>query len=235
MDEVPDCPACGGNSAVTAITHGDTVTYRCAATYAHDDRAPRFWTVTKAPPRAASAPRTPRAPRAAGSSASRSSSSRASRPAAKAVPPATTAELTEPLLGVMESLPTGWIEHGVIEYRFRQDHPELFGRHVADAGHVLLRDGASSGTTASGTRFATALFKLEREGKLTHYNAVPTGAAWQQDRLVGYWAVRPKPPKDQVLTWEDYATGTLERPDGGWTDEDRAEVARLASAYGRRR
>ena len=66
---------------------------------------------------------------------------------------------------------------------------------------------------------------------MTHYNAEPTGEAWQQDKLVGYWAVRPKPPKDQVVTWEEYATTTLGRPDGAWTDEDRAEVARLAAKY----
>lgn len=228
-DPVPDCPTCGGNSAVTATATADAISYRCAATYAHDDRAPRFWTVPK---RRTPAPRatktagttTPRAPR--------KSAAKSSAP----TPAPTTAELTEPLQAVIETLPAAWIEHGVIEYRLRQDQPQLFGKHVADAGHVLFREGATSGTTASGTRFATALLRLEREGGVTHYNAAPTGEAWQQDKLVGYWATRrPKPPRDQVLTWEEYATTTLGRPDGAWTDEDRAEVVRLAAEHGRHR
>ena len=227
MDVVPDCPTCGGNSAVTATTTGDTVTYRCAATYAHDDHQPRFWTVARDQPRAPRAastrtttPRstTPRTPRA--------TTPRAAR--AAAAPTTTAAELTEPLLGVLQTLPHVWIEHGVVEYALRTLRPELFGRHVADAGHVLLRDGAGSGTTASGLRFATALFKLEREGAVTHFNAPPTGGAWTQDRLVGWWAIRPKPPRTDLLSWETFAVDTLGREDGDWTDEDRAEVARLA-------
>ncbi len=224
MEPVPECPTCGGSSAVTATATADATTYRCAATYAHDDRAPRFWTVPRRKPRAAPAPKDPNAPpkprKAAG------------KTAAKSAPAPTTAELTAPLLAVLESLPKAWIEHGVIEYRLRVDQPELFGKHVADKGHAAL-NGATKGATASGTRFATALLRLEREGSVTHYDAAPTGEAWQQDNVVGYWAVRPKPAKEDVLTWEDYATQTLERPDGGWTDEDRAEVARLAASHGR--
>lgn len=232
MEPAPDCPTCGGNSAVTATRTGDLITYRCAATYAHDDRAPRFWTVPAVTPRAArgagtrtATPRTT-TPRA-------TAAPRAAR-AAKAAPATTAAELTEPLLAVLETLPTAWIEHGVIEYRLRMDRPELYGRHVADAGHVLLRPGATNGTTASGLRFATALLRLEREGAVTHYNAAPTGAAWAQDKLVGYWARRPKPPREEVVTWEAYAVDTLGRADGDWTDQDRAEVAELAARFGRR-
>lgn len=228
--EAPDCPTCGGNSAVTATRTGDQITYRCAATYAHDDRAPRFWTVPAVKPRATRTPGTRTAtPRTA------SPRSTSTRPAAavKTAPVTTAAELTAPLLAVLETLPTAWIEHGVIEYRLRMDRPDLFGRHIADAGHVLLRAGATNGTTASGLRFATALLRLEREGAVTHYNAAPTGAAWAQDKLVGYWARRPKPPRDEVVTWEGYAVETLGRTDGDWTDQDRTEVAELAARFGR--
>ena len=217
---------------MTATATADTINYRCAATYAHDDRAPRFWSVPK---RKTPAPRASRA--AGGTAAAKKTATKvAAGAAARPTTPAVTAELTEPLLAVIQTLPAAWIEHGVIEYRLRQDQPELFGKHVADAGHVLLRDGATSGTTASGVRFATALLRLEREGGIAHYNAAPTGEAWQHDKLVGYWATRrPKPSKDEILTWEEYATTTLGRPDGAWTDEDRTEVARLAAEHGRRR
>jgi hypothetical protein len=220
----PQCPTCGGTAAVTATTTGDTVTYRCAATYAHDDHQPRFWTVAKAQPRAARTPRAPRAPRSTSGAAARTST-RATAVATPAV------DLGAPLLAVIESLPAMWIEHGVIEYRLRVDHPDVFGRQVAEAGHVLLRPGATRGTTASGLRFATALMRLEQEAAVTHVNAPSTGAAWEQDKVVGYWARRPKPPRDQVLTWEQYAVETLGRENGDWTDDDRVEVARLAAAY----
>lgn len=228
MDVDPECPTCGGTAAVTSTTTADAITYRCAATYAHDDHAPRFWTVPKAAPRAARTPSAPRAPRTPGAPRTRTAGA-----AAKTVPATSAAELTAPLLAVVESLPAAWIEHGVIEYRLRVDQPELFGRHVADAGHVLLRPGATNGTTASGLRFATGLLRLERESAVTHFNAPPTGGAWQQDRLVGWWALRPKPPRDQLLSWETYAVETLGRENGDWTDEDRAEVAQLARRHGR--
>lgn len=235
--DVPDCPTCGGNSAVTATETADAISYRCAATYAHDDRAPRFWTVPKRKAPAPRAPRTPRAPGTAAAPKAEKAARKTGSPSARPTTAAVTHELTEPLLAVIQTLPAAWIEHGVIEYRLRQDQPELFGRHVAEAGHVLLGGGGeTSGTTASGVRFATALLRLERAGSVTHYNAPPTGAAWQQDKLVGYWATRrPKPPQDQVLTWEQYATETLGREDGGWTDEDRTEIARLVAVFGRRR
>lgn len=228
MEPVPECPTCGGNSAVTATATADAITYRCAATYAHDDREVRFWSVPKRKPRSTAASRA-----AAGEAPKATKATKAAgKTATKTAPAVSTAELTAPLLAVLSDLPHVWIEHGVVEYRLRQAEPELFGRHVAEKGHATM-NGGTSGTTASGTRFATALLRLERDGSVTHYNAAPTGEAWEQDKLVGYWAVRPKPSKDEVLTWEQYATETLERTDGAWTDEDRAEVARLAAEHGR--
>ena len=208
MDPVPDCPTCGGNSAVTATTTGDTTTYRCAATYAHDDHQPRFWTVARTPARTAAARATgTRAPaRSTGPPARRAAPPRGPRSPPPPPPnsPHRCSRCCRPSRTCGSSTACSSSGCG-------STHPDLFGRHVADAGHVLLRAGAVSGTTASGLRVATALLRLEREAAVTHFNAAPTGVAWAQDRLVGYWAVRPKPPREDVLTWQDFAVTTLGR------------------------
>jgi hypothetical protein len=103
---------------------------------------------------------------------------------------AKTDDLIEPLTTILAALPTGvFHEHGILEYELRLQYPELFGRHVAENGHVLLEPAQG---TASGTRFAAAMMRLERTGSATHVRRPATGA-WAYNSGVSYWALTPTP------------------------------------------
>lgn len=129
---------------------------------------------------------------------------------------AETDDLLDPLLKVFAN-EDRWLEYGVVEYKLRQLAPFVFARHVAEAGHRMFGD---SRETASKNRFSTALSRLEREGRLVHEMRLSTGAAWEHDKVVSYWAKPPAPPASKTLTWTAYCIANG-RPDG-WTDEDLA-------------
>jgi hypothetical protein len=107
---------------------------------------------------------------------------------------------------------------------YRQ-YPAVFGRHVAERGHYLTRTGQ---ITASGTRFAAGLLRLERLEIVTHKLGPATGG-WDYNGEVGYWALLPAPGGTDTLSWEQRC-GELGR-DPGWGSEDFAEVKKLAAEY----
>jgi hypothetical protein len=123
----------------------------------------------------------------------------------------------EPLLAcVVQGEP--FAEFGVVEFRFRQRHPQLFRAHVREQGHVL------TGTrlyTASAVRFGVALSRLARSGDLVSRYGPATGA-WAYNGQMTYWAVPPV-PNGELLTWVRYCAQLDRSPD--WTDEDRAACA----------
>ena len=138
-----------------------------------------------------------------------------------------TDDLLEPFTTILAGLPTGvFHEHGIVEYELRRQYPELFGRHVAENGHVLLGPGQY---TASGTRFATALMRLERTGSVTHVRRAATGA-WSYDSGVSYWSLTPAAPAETLHTWAQRCTEIGRNPQ--WTDDDRTQVAALAAEHG---
>ena len=127
-----------------------------------------------------------------------------------------TDELLDPLLGCVHA-GEPFVEYGVVEYRLRLAHPDLFVAHVRDRGHVML--GPRKGqATASSVRFATALSRLSRSGELLTVYGPGTGA-WRHDERISYWA-RPPQPTGAHLTWVAFCA-TLGRS-SEWTDEDRA-------------
>jgi len=128
---------------------------------------------------------------------------------------ALTDDLLEPLMEVFQQ-EDRWLEYGVVEHRLRQIAPEVFARHVAEAGHHMFGAGA---TTASKNRISPALRRLRQDGKLVSAIRPSTGAAWQHDGVISFWAKPPAPPAGGTLTWVDYCA-VLGRPDG-WTDNDR--------------
>ncbi len=131
-----------------------------------------------------------------------------------------TDELLEPLLAcVVPGEP--FAEYGVVEYRFRQQYPQLFRAHVRERGHVLT--GKRLDTTASAVRFAMALSRQERSGLLLKRFGPATGA-WAYNQRISYWA-RPPRPSGKSLTWVAYCS-QFGRP-ADWTDDDRAACAGL--------
>jgi len=138
-----------------------------------------------------------------------------------------TADLLEPFSTILAGLPGGvFHEHGILEYELRTQFPQLFGRHVAENGHVLLGPGKF---TASGTRFAAALMCLEREGLVVHVRRPATGA-WSYDSGVSFWCLTPAPAEEKLHTWVQ--RGAELGRDPQWTDDDRTQVAALAAQHG---
>lgn len=127
-----------------------------------------------------------------------------------------TDELLDPLLRCVRP-GEPFVEFGVVEYRLRQDYPELFAAHVRERGHVMIAPGQA---TASSVRFAAALGRLARSGELVSVYGPATGA-WSYNSQVTYWAVPPAPP-GPYLSWVDHCA-RIGRS-AAWTDEDRSAV-----------
>ena len=125
-----------------------------------------------------------------------------------------TADLLEPLSQVFE---TGgpWLEFGVVEARLRERAPEVFAKHVAEAGHTMF--GPTS-NTASG-RIAMALSALRARGTVAGFVGRSTGTPWR-GRTISHWCLDGNTPRTEVLSWVQHreALGLSE----DWTDEDRA-------------
>lgn len=151
------------------------------------------------------------------------------KPAAAAAgwaPNGVTADLISPFENIMRSLPHRWLEHGVIEYELRLQYPAVFGKHVAERGHHLTTAGQ---VTASGTRFAAALLRLERLGILVHRGGPATGG-WDYNGEVGYWALLPAPEVTDTLTWAQRCADLGREP--GWVQADVASVEQLVAEHG---
>lgn len=136
-----------------------------------------------------------------------------------------TSDLMDPLEQILRRLPAMWFEYGVLEYELRTGYPELFGRHVADRGHGII---APTRATASSSRFAIALVRLERAG-IVRERVGPATGAWRYLTTVSHWALEPVTTGAPTMSWEQRATDLGRNPD--WTDDDRDAVRQLAAEY----
>ncbi|MFC5138414.1 hypothetical protein ACFPK1_09250 [Actinomycetospora rhizophila] len=129
-----------------------------------------------------------------------------------------TDELLEPLFRcVRDGDP--FVEYGVVEYRLRQEHPDLFLSHVTDRGHAILGHRQA---TASSVRFAAALGRLADRQALLKRPGPATGA-WSRNERVTYWA-RPPAPDGPPVTWASFCESIGRSAD--WTADDVAELGR---------
>lgn len=133
-------------------------------------------------------------------------------------PDGVTDELLDPLLRCVRA-GEPFVEYGVVEYRLRQERPDLFVAHVREAGHTML---APAVATASSVRFGVALSRLERAGDLLSVAGAATGA-WRYNGTVRYWA-RPPAPTGRV-SWVNFCAH--EGRPAEWSDEDRDAVRRM--------
>ena len=202
------CPRCFSYDDVLSPRRmpDGSIEYTC--TGEHDGAGTHKWSVAPAVV-AAPAGRASTAPRVGARTTGAPRSSQNTEAAA-------TDELLEPLLACVNA-GEPFVEYGVVEYRFRLAHPELFVAHVRERGHLMLgaRRGQASASTA---RFAKALGRLEKSGELVMVKGPGTGA-WRHDPTIGYWA-RPPRPSGPLLTWSMYCA--TQGRSAEWTDDDRA-------------
>lgn len=132
-----------------------------------------------------------------------------------------TRDLLEPLTAVFaESGP--WLEFGVVEARLRDLAPEVFAKHVREAGHTMFGPASH---TASG-RLAMALSALRARGVVDGYIGQSTGKAWR-GRTISYWTKHGTTPRTEVLSWVDHREQLGLSDD--WNEADRSGLV-LADA-----
>jgi hypothetical protein len=121
-------------------------------------------------------------------------------------------DLYDPLLAVFRP-EDPYLEHGVIEARLRASAPEVFARHVDEAGHVAF--GGIPNTVSN--RIGMALGVLRAQGHLVSKRGSGTGG-WRFNEDIGFWALAPGSAAAD-LTWAEYAAAEGRSPE--FTDDDR--------------
>lgn len=145
--------------------------------------------------------------------------------AARAQPPvsaAVTRDLIDPLTGCFEA-GGPWLEYGVVEARLREIAPEVFARHVAEAGHAMF---GTTSATASG-RVAIALGALRARGFIEGFVGPSTGGAWG-GKAISHWCMDKRTPRGRILTWADFRAAQGLSAD--WTDADREGLVAVPDA-----
>jgi hypothetical protein len=118
------------------------------------------------------------------------------------------------ILGLYDDLPLclragdPWVEHGIVEHRYKLLRPKIYGQLLRDYSHAAI---APKDYTAS-SFLAGALSRLSKDGVLGRIGGRATGY-WRYLRGVSYWALLPEPPADERLTWKDFAISEGLDPD----------------------
>ena len=107
-----------------------------------------------------------------------------------------------------------WLEHGIVEYRYKELCPTAYLRMIDRWGHVS--QGPRRYTV---TAFLTrAWSQLARNGVLATRLGPATGL-YQHNGKILYWSLPPGPDGQQIRTWEDFAADLGISPDD-WTLPD---------------
>ncbi len=127
-------------------------------------------------------------------------------------------------LGVYEDLLNcvtgGFAEYGLIEYRFSQFAPKTYKILVDRYGHTVQGKRKYSASAFLGS----ALGQLWREELIEGLWGPATGY-WNYNSKVGCYATAGTAESSEILSWEDFATGTLgvdplDWPPLGYIDAD---------------
>jgi hypothetical protein len=108
-------------------------------------------------------------------------------------------------LGIYEDLvrcvgPDEWVEYGIVEHRFAEISPSVYGELVDTYSHTSLGP-----TSYSATAFiAQALAQLRREGVFDAQD-VPATGYWTYLRQVHAFAQRGTRPEVPVTSWASFA------------------------------
>ncbi len=110
-------------------------------------------------------------------------------------------------LGLYDDLPVcvhagePWVEHGVVEYRYKLLRPEIYFQELLPRyGHAAQGPRRYSLSAL----IAKALGQLSGEGILAWQYSRATGF-WAYNGSISYWASPPAPSLDARLTWSQFA------------------------------
>ena len=93
-----------------------------------------------------------------------------------------------------------WLEHGIVEHRYKELCPTAYKEMIDRWGHVIQGPRRYS-VTAFLTR---AWSQLARDGVLATQLGPATGL-YQHNVKILYWALPPRPEPQPIRTWADFA------------------------------
>lgn len=95
-----------------------------------------------------------------------------------------------------------WLEHGIVEHRYKELCPAAYSQMIGRWGHVIQGPRRYS-VTAYLTR---AWSQLADEGLLARQLAPATGLyRHNRNTTILYWALPPGPEVQRIRTWADFA------------------------------
>jgi hypothetical protein len=109
--------------------------------------------------------------------------------------------------GVYEDLRTcfregePFLEHPIIEYRYKNVNPERYAFLVDRYGHIA-KDGSKRYTATS--FLGGALGRMLHHGDLEHRSGPGTGC-FHYDTVIGYWALASDTQDRPLESWAEYA------------------------------
>jgi hypothetical protein len=110
-------------------------------------------------------------------------------------------------LGLYDDLPQciirgePFVEYGIVEHRYSQHRPKVYGELVDKYGHT--RQGPKRYTASA--FIAAALGRMAARGEVLYQEGRATGY-WAYNGTISYWALPPGPAQsDPTLTYNDYA------------------------------
>jgi hypothetical protein len=103
-----------------------------------------------------------------------------------------------------------WLEHGIVEYRYKKLCPAAYREMIDRWGHVV--QGPRRYTV---TAFLTGAWaRLAAKGLLAARLGPATGIYRRQTNTrILYWSLPPGPPPLQLRTWADFAADAGVDPD----------------------
>jgi hypothetical protein len=93
-----------------------------------------------------------------------------------------------------------WLEHGIVEHRYKELCPTAYREMIDRWGHVIQGPRRYS-VTAFLTR---ACSQLAGNGVLAAQLGPATGL-YEHNRRILYWALPPGPEAQRIRTWADFA------------------------------
>lgn len=93
-----------------------------------------------------------------------------------------------------------WLEHGIVEHRYKELCPTAYRQMIDRWGHVIQGPRRYS-VTAFLTR---AWAQLAAYGLLASQLGPATGVYHHNGRIL-YWALPPRPEAERIRTWAEFA------------------------------